>query len=277
MDAHCHINKEGGKARDGDLLQPEQELFGLDQAERVFAAEKVRQHHKKRNAGADGGCQSRAVDPHITGEDEEIIAKDVKDAAGQYAEGRQPRRIVIPQKRRQQLIEQEKRENILDGPHIALRQRKQRFIRAEEGQDRALKAQDPDPCQNGQKHCADHRGGKILMFASVAFSAAAPCAEDHAAADAHQKAKAVDDVPYRRDDCQRRRSLRPVVLPDHCRVYDGIDRGDHCAAKRGRQVFEVHRFDVSVQEVHAAFLLLHEKNRTKNRHLSLSLVRLSFL
>ena len=204
-----------------------------------------------------------AVDPHITGEDEEIIAKDVKDAAGQYAEGRQPRSIVIPQKRRQQLIEQEKRENILDGPHIALRQRKQRFIRAEEGQDRALKAQDPDPCQNGQKHCADHCGGKILMFASVAFSAAAPCAEDHAAADAHQKAEAVDDVPYRRDDCQRRRSLRPVVLPDHCRVYDGIDRGDHCAAKRGRQVFEVHRFDVSVQEVHAAFLLLHEKTGQK--------------
>lgn len=85
-------------------------------------------------------------------------------------------------------------------------------IRSEEGQDGALEAYGPDPCQNGYDHCADHGRCEILVLTPVAFLAAALCTENHAAADAHQKAKTVDDVPDRSDDRQCRRSLRPVVL-----------------------------------------------------------------
>ena len=76
----------------------------------------------------------------------------------------------------------------------------------------------------------------------------------------------------------RRRALRSVVLPDHGRVDDGIDRRDHGAAKRSRQVFEVHWFDPAVQKIHIAHLLFcAKKSRTGNRRLSLPLVRLLFL
>ena len=55
-------------------------------------------------------------------------------------------------------------------------------------------------------------GGEVVGVG--AHAAAALRAEDHAAADAHQKAKTVDDVPDRSDDRQCRRSLRPVVLAE---------------------------------------------------------------
>ena len=53
----------------------------------------------------------------------------------------------FPQKRCQHLVEQKQREHIFDRVQIFPRQREQRLIRAEEGQNRTLKAQNSDPCQ----------------------------------------------------------------------------------------------------------------------------------
>ena len=68
-----------------------------------------------------------------------------------------------------------------------------------------------------------------------------------------------------------------MVLADHRRVHDGIDRGNYGAAEGRRQIFEIHRLDSAVQKIHSRFLLFARKSRTGNRHLSLSLVRLLFL
>lgn len=175
----------------------------------------MRQHHKEGNAGTDGGGQSRAIDTHIAGKHKEVIAKDIEDTAGQHTQRGKGRRAVIPQKRRQHLIEQEQRKHIFDGAHIFPRQQKQRIVRAEKRQQRTLEKQQPQPCQHRQQHRADARRRKILLLRTAAvLRAAALCAEEHAAADAHQKAKTVDDVPDRSDDRQCRRSLRPVVLAE---------------------------------------------------------------
>lgn len=237
----------------------------------------MRQHDEERNAGADSGRESRAENAHVTGEDEEIITEDIENTASQDAERRKPRIAVVPQEGREHLVEQEQRENESDWPHVFLCQRKQRFVRTEERQDRALKEQKSDPRQNSQRNRADHGGGKILVLISAALCAAALRAENNAAADAHEKTETIYNVPDRRDDGQRRRALRDVVLPDHRSIDNRIDRGDHGAAERGREVFEIHRPDLTAQKIHGNFLLLHEKSRTGNRRLSLSLVRLLFL
>ena len=107
----------------------------------------MRQHHKKRNAGTDRRGQPRAVDPHAAGNHKEIIAERIENTAGQYAQCGEHGRAVIPQERRQQLIEQEKRECISDRPHVGLRQRKQRLICPEKGQSRPLRFYNADPRQ----------------------------------------------------------------------------------------------------------------------------------
>ena len=70
----------------------------------------------------------------------------------------------------------------------------------------------------------------------------------------------------------RRRALRSVVLPDHGRVDDGIDRRDHGAAKRSRQVFEVHWFDPAVQKIHIAHLLFCAKKAGQKTDVSVCLL-----
>lgn len=171
-------------------------------------------HYEKGDAGADGGGQSRPVDAHVAGEHEEVIAEDIENAARQHAECRKSRVFVVPQKGRQHLIEQEKREHIFDGLHIRLRQHKQGAISAKEGQDRAFKAENADPCHKGQEHRADNRSGEIPVFTAVTlFAFAALGAEEHTAAYPHQQSQAVKDVPDGCNDRQRRGSLRPWYCP----------------------------------------------------------------
>ena len=194
----------------------------------------MRQHDKERNDGTDGGCKPCAVNPHVTGEYEVVITENVENAAGQHAKRRQSGMLVVAQKRRQHLVEQEEREHIPDRAQICLRQHKQGFVCPEEGQNRALKSDHAGPREYGQNDGANHRRGKILIFDSVTCFAAALRAEDDAAANPNQQPQTVNDVPNRRDDRQRRRSLRPVVLPDHRRVNDRIDRRNQRTAKRRR-------------------------------------------
>ena len=98
---------------------------------------------------------------------------------------------------------------------------------------------------------ANHAKGKSAQDKIFGANAAAALrAEDHTAADAHEKANAVNDVPHRRDRSQRRRAIRPLILPHHRHVDDAVDAGDQRAAERRRQVFEVKRFDISTQKVH---------------------------
>lgn len=69
QDAHRHVDEEGREARGSDLVQLQSQTLGLYQAERIPAAEKVRQHHDEGDGRADGGGKPSAVDPHVAGED----------------------------------------------------------------------------------------------------------------------------------------------------------------------------------------------------------------
>ena len=110
------------------------------------------------------------------------------------------RRAVVAQKCREHPIEEEQREYNFNGDHVPLREGEQHLIRAEKHQKRTLEEDQPDPRERRQNDRADDRRGKILLVLTVAAHAAAALrAEDHAAADAHEKAQAVDDVPHRRD------------------------------------------------------------------------------
>lgn len=62
----------------------------------------------------------------------------------------------------------------------------------------------------------------------------------HENTDIDVRARHAERRPEHAEKRRPRRALRSVVLPDHGRVHDGIDRRDHGAAKRSRQVFKVH-------------------------------------
>ena len=220
----------------------------------------MRQHHEERHCRAQRRGKTRAVNAHIAWEDEEPVAEHIEDAARQHTKRRKCGRAVVAQKRREHLVEEEQWEHRLDGDHVPLREGEQRLIRTEKRQKRALKEDQPDPRERRQNDRADDRRGKILLVLAVAAHAAAALrAEDHAAADAHEKAQAVDDVPHRRDHGQRRCAVGALILPDHRHIDDAVDAGDQRAAERRRQVFEVKRFDISTQKVHCRFLLSTKK------------------
>ena len=263
QDAHGHVHKESRKAGNGDSPELFAQPLRAHQAQGILPAHKVDEHHQKGYARADGRGQARAVNAHIAGEHEEIIAEYIKNAPGQHAHGGQARVSVIAQEPRQQLVQQEQREHRLDGLHIPLGQGQQRFIRAEEGENGPLKAPYPHPCQGSQYHRADGRCGKILVFAAVPAAAATPGAEQHAAADAHQQAQAVDNVPQRCYHRQGRRTLRPLILPHHSHIHDGVNGGDQSGAKGRRQIFKINGLDFPVQKLHAALLLFQEKTDKK--------------
>ena len=211
--------------------------------------------------GTDGGGQAGTVDAHVAGENEEVIAENVENAAGQDAEGGKAGAFVIAQEGRHHLIKKIQGEHIFNGAHIRLRQHQQGAVGAEEGEDGAVKEDDAHPSQRSQHHGADEGRREILVFAAVACFAAPPDAEEHAAAGAHEQAEAVDDVPDRCNDGQRRRSLRPLILPDHGHVHDRIDRGDHGGAEGGGQIFEINGFDPIGQKIHIYSSFLHENLR----------------
>lgn len=247
--------------------------FHFHQPKRIFTAEKVRQHHNKRNPGADGCCKPCAVDAHPAGKYENVIAKNIERAAGQHTQRGKAGIAVVSQKCRQHLVQQKQREHPLNRAHIFPGQNQQRFIRAEEGQNRSLKAQESRPCQQGQNRRTNDCRCEILVLAAVLLFTAALRAENDASADAHQQAQTVDNIPDRRNNRQRCRSLRAVILPHHRRIHNGIHRGNHGAAKRRGQVAKIHEFDFSVQQIHAFSLLFTQKSRTNNRRFSLRLVR----
>ena len=125
VEKNCHTN----------LLKLVRQPFHFHQPKRIFAAEKVRQHHDKRNPGADGCRKPCAIDTHPAGKYEKIIAKNIKRAAGQHTQRGKAGIAVVSQKRRQHLVQQKQREHPLNRAHVFPSQRQQRFIRAEEGQD----------------------------------------------------------------------------------------------------------------------------------------------
>ena len=251
QNTHRHVDKEARKARDGDLPQLARKPLWFHEAQRVLPARKVRQHHEERHRRAQRRGKTRAVNAHIAWEDEEPVAEHIEDAARQHTKRRKYGRAVVAQKCREHLIEEEQREYNFNGDHVPLREGEQRLIRAEKHQKRTLEEDEPDPRERRQNDRADDRCGEILLVLTVgAHAAAALRAEDHTAADAHEKAQAVDDVPHRRDHSQRRRAIRPLILPHHRHIDDAVDAGDQRAAERRRQVFEVKRFDISTQKVH---------------------------
>ena len=224
-------------------------------------------YYVKTNSGTSG------KGTHPAGKYEKTIAKNIKRAAGQHTQRGKAGIAVVSQRCRQHLIQQKQREHPLNRAHVFPSQRQQRFIRAEESQNRPLKAQESRPCQQGQNRRTNDCRCEILVLAAVLLFTAALRAENNAAADAHQQAQTVDDIPDRRNNRQRRRSLRAVILPHHRRIHNGIHRGNHGAAKRRGQVAKIHEFDFSVQQIHAFSLLFTQKSRTNNRRFRLRLVR----
>ena len=210
-------------------------------------------YYVKTNSGTSG------KGTHPAGKYEKTIAKNIKRAAGQHTQRGKAGIAVVSQRCRQHLIQQKQREHPLNRAHVFPSQRQQRFIRAEESQNRPLKAQESRPCQQGQNRRTNDCRCEILVLAAVLLFTAALRAEDHTAADAHEKANAVNDVPHRRDHSQRRRAIGPLILPHHRHIDDAVDAGDQRAAERRRQVFEVKRFDISTQKVHCRFLLSTKK------------------
>ena len=250
QDTHRHVDKEGGKAGDDDLLHLQQHALRAHQPQRAFTREKVRQHDKEGDRRADRGRKACAEDAHIAGEYEEVVTEDVENAACEHACGRKTGVAVVAQEGCQHLVKQEKRHNELDRQHIALREREQRIRRAEQPQHGHVEKRDHDPPQRRKDHRQAERGGEILVFVLVAgFPAAAQRGEQHRAADARQQAEAVDDVPNRRDDRERRRAVRTLVLADHRHVHDAVDRAGQRAAERRRQIAEVQRFDPVFEKI----------------------------
>ena len=110
------------------------------------------------------------------------------------------------------------------------------------GQNGAFEAQNTHPCQQGQQDRTQHRRGEVLIF--IAFFRAAPAkTENDAAADARQKAQAVDDVPHRGDHRQRRCARGALILADHGRIHQTVNAGNQGAAKGGGQIAEIKGFD----------------------------------
>ena len=145
QDAHSHVNEECGEPGHGDFLQLPQDAGGFYKPQGVGLLHKMGQHHKEGNDGADGSCQSGTVNAHIAGEHEKVIAENIEDAPGQYAEGSQARIIVVPQEGCQHLIEQVQGEDPQDGCHVGFGHGQQLFIRTEEGEHRLFKAENAHP------------------------------------------------------------------------------------------------------------------------------------
>ena len=242
QNAHGDINKEAGKARDGNQAEFLRRIFDAHEAQGIFPAGKMGQHDDKGDGAADGCGQTCAENAHVAGENEEIIAEDIEDAAGEHADRRKAGIVIVAQERGQHLVKQEERKHDFDGAHVFHGQRKKRFIRAEEGQNRALKAENADPREEGEKNRADDGRGEKLVFVAAALAAALH-AENDAAADAHQQAEAVNHIPDRGDDSQRRRAARPLILADHRHIDHAVDARNQRAAKGGGEVFEIQGFD----------------------------------
>ena len=77
-----------------------------------------------------------------------------------------------------------------------------------------------------------------------------PHGEKDGAADARQKAQAVDDVPHRGHHCQGGGAVGPLVLPHHGHVHDAVDGAGEGAAEGRPQVAEIELPDISGQQVH---------------------------
>ena len=253
-DAHGHVHEKRGKTSDENFPEPPEKPGGSDKPQGVLPAEKMGQHHAGGNGRADGRGQTRAKNAHITAEYKENIAENVENSPGQYCQSSPTRIAVGLQKEHQHLIDEKQREHEFHRPQVGLCQRQQLRVRAEEGQDGGLEAPDAEPGKHRQHRRADDRGGKILIFRAVPGAAAPAGAENHAAARAQKQTQAIDQVPTGSHYRQSRGTLRPLVLTHHRRVHHGVDAADEGTAEGRRQIFSVHRSDISVEKIHI-FLL----------------------
>ena len=212
------------------------------------------QHHAGGNGCADGRGQTRAKNAHITAEYKENIAENVENSPGQYCQSSPTRIAVGLQKEHQHLIDKKQREHEFHRLQVGLRQRQQLRVRAEEGQDGGLEAPDAEPGKHRQHRRADDRGGKILLLRAVPGAAATVGAENHTAARTQKQTQAIDQVPTGSHHRQSRGALRALVLTHHRRVHHGVDAADEGAAEGRRQIFAVHRSDISLEKIHM-FLL----------------------
>ena len=172
--------------------------------------------------------------------------------------------VIVPEKARDKLAQQKHREHAGDWLEVALRERQKRLVRAEKQQHLALKKKEPRPRQKAKHAGADDGGGEILVCLVVRLPASSARAEQNASADAGQKAKRIDDVPHRRDNGQRCRSVGPLILPDHRHIHHAVDAGDERAAKRGGQKFEIQLPDIAGQQIHRSIPPLNIEVTQKN-------------
>ena len=206
------------------------------------------EHDQDGDHRADGGGQARAEGAHVAGEDEEVIAEDVEDAAGQHRRGGQGGVFVIAQVGRQRLGKEKAGDDKFNGPDILPRQDQGVPLRAEELQQRSVKQGDGRPHHRGQHSRAEDGKGKVFIGpADLPVALSADGAQQHRPADAHEQPQAVNDVPDGGHHRQRRSPLRPVVLAHHGHVHNGVDGGDQRAAEGGGQILEVKGFDLAVQ------------------------------
>lgn len=86
---HGNIDEEGGEPGYGNFPEFAEQIGGPHQPQGVFLHEEVGQHDDNRNHGTDGCGKPCTERPHIAGENKDVIAKYVKDAARQHGGGGQ--------------------------------------------------------------------------------------------------------------------------------------------------------------------------------------------
>lgn len=123
-------------------------------------------------------------------------------------------------------------------------------VRAEKAQYRLLQEPDTGPRQHRQQHGGQHGRREIRVRLCLPRRAAAALgAEQDAAADTREQAETVDDVPHRRHDRQRRRTVRPLILADHRHVHNAVNARDERAAERCQNVSAVERTHIAPEQV----------------------------
>ena len=209
------------------------------------------QHRKGADRGTDGCRKSGSERTHITCKHEEIVSEYVEDTSGKHRSCCKRRVLVISQVCGKHLIEQEERDRKFDREHILSSQSERIVLCAEHDQELPVKQDydQPDDCRQYDR--TDHRCCKVFIrLLNICVGFPSDRTEEHRASNSHQKSEAVDDVPYRSHHRKRRGALRPVILPHHSHIHDGIDRCDQCAAECRRQILKLDRFDLSIQKIH---------------------------